>query len=458
MCGVMPVVSSRCQWTSIKLLFGVLPPTITGGARRTSSNWTAGCLYAWKWTLSHSCAPNCTVTRTVAVFWNEGALEEACHNCLLQQPLRNAGSISAADSDAVNSKEDITESTRITDLPHPILALILQNMDFCTQLQSSRVCALWELLLRKDVSNRRNVIVEIGQTPLERYPEKEDPSVEYHSSAYASDPRYQRFVCRLIPTLDRVLTQHTETLTLIEEGPGYERCWWKCAWRLMTMVRVLQAKGIRVPLLIVKNACDPKEKGEHGLTLLELKPMSSNNEQDYVCSMLSQLMTVCQELLLINHTVRIPTGQHSPIMRLFGNDPLQWPDGIDGGQWFHVIRDDRYGPNGPPALLDIIIPLLRIPSTDTAAEQRQRFLSVLNDNCPAVTPRVRKKVKAVHARWVRKWTYPDRWTAIRVFLNLFSGFRSDDSPRSWDAVDLRKIDISMLSKLALTILDGYYKC
>ncbi|XP_055354771.1 uncharacterized protein LOC129600311 [Paramacrobiotus metropolitanus] len=104
----------------------------------------------------------------------------------------------------------------------------------------------------------------------------------------------------------------------------------------------------------------------------------------------------------------------------------------------------------------VIIPCLCFRSSQTPTEHMRILLEALNDQCPAVSQRVFKKVKTIHARWVQTVAYPDQWNSIALFLYLFNHLRPGDAPKEWDTLDLRQLDIAELSPITFAALDGCF--
>ncbi|XP_055333838.1 uncharacterized protein LOC129585247 [Paramacrobiotus metropolitanus] len=106
--------------------------------------------------------------------------------------------------------------------------------------------------------------------------------------------------------------------------------------------------------------------------------------------------------------------------------------------------------------MSIRIPRLLLRCSDGKMHMTSRFMSALNEHCPPITEEMLAKVTAVYERWVRSLQYPDEWQTIRQYLSVFSGFNADGSPRLWQEVDLRLLDASTLSKLAMYGIDEIF--
>ncbi|XP_055328182.1 uncharacterized protein LOC129581237 [Paramacrobiotus metropolitanus] len=204
----------------------------------------------------------------------------------------------------------------------------------------------------------------------------------------------------------------------------------------------LGLKGFHLKRIIGKNPCDGSFCADG--RVFDLK----KNDQSGVfeCSNVSQVLTVSQELLLINYTASNLTGTNSLLDSIFR---------IDGTAWPEVAAELRRFEDSTE--WDVLIPLMRVCCTESAAEHCRRYVTALNENCPNVTQRARAKVTDMHGRWVRKLAYPTEWIHVRWFFALFSSFRSDHSSERWSRADLRELDVSTLSKVAVHILDGCYK-
>ncbi|XP_055351795.1 uncharacterized protein LOC129598075 [Paramacrobiotus metropolitanus] len=121
----------------------------------------------------------------------------------------------------------------------------------------------------------------------------------------------------------------------------------------------------------------------------------------------------------------------------------------------HEQKLMKHLPPTSPALridqMSIRIPRLLLRCSDGTMHLTSRYMCALSEHYPPTTEEMLAKVKAVYARWVRSQEYPDEWQTIRHYLSVFSGFNADGSPRLWQEVYLRLLDVSTLSKLAIYI-------
>ncbi|XP_055350223.1 uncharacterized protein LOC129596863 [Paramacrobiotus metropolitanus] len=317
-------------------------------------------------------------------------------------------------------QHDFSE-TIFRDLPHAITACILGFLDIITQPRISGVCALWKLLCA-DCGVDRHIIFDMRSQDAPK-PGHRKGATEWAYLTY-----------HFISMLDRIITPLTRTLAFVS---GERNISMVSMWPIR---RILQFKRIRVPSIIGQNS--RYSAHPEAWTFRDSCLNSLNDTSNY--SMLSDSGLVCEQLILRNYT-----SQYYGTNILMGwfsrhANRSTWPQ-----------QEDRFRRRSNKFRRFAVLPCLRIRSTDTAAEQGRCYLAAVNDQCPAVSLRVREKIAAVLARWVRTLAYPDDWADIRVFLNVFSSFYPDDSPQRWD-VDLRELDVTMLSNLAAHLLDSHY--
>ncbi|XP_055354642.1 uncharacterized protein LOC129600217 isoform X2 [Paramacrobiotus metropolitanus] len=384
-------------------------------------------------------------------FWTADALKEACLECLTAQKPRIRPGINS-EADIMGTVQPDEEAVHINDLPYPILGHILLHFDVVTQLRLNRVCALWSLLLGEYAASQRQIILTIPRLLAGK-------PVQHEINAECQFHTYQ-----VVSLLDRSLTVSIHTVVLLDDQghsatiskadlSDFERQLnfdrrRECRNMVRLIRHILGAKDRRVPLLVIKNTGDLPEALS---ALMDTGRMPGEEASRYECRGLRQWMTVCRQLLLVDYNAAIPTGSGNSLMdQLFFFAPadLAWLD--DSGQ----RAGDMVKARG--AHLQIRIPFLRFHCTETAAEQSQRFITAVNDNCPPVSQTMTEKVTGMLLRWVRSLAYPDQWTGIRIFLNLFSSVGPDGLPQPWDGADLRQLNAAVLSRLAMHILDEFF--
>ncbi|XP_055354769.1 uncharacterized protein LOC129600307 [Paramacrobiotus metropolitanus] len=364
-----------------------------------------------------------------SMIWNTWTLTEACRTCLSEQQLGMAGQIIPVNCGITTSQLDEGE-INITDFPHPIVSQILYNLDIVTRYVSMRrVCALWRILLQEHAADH-DIVFDVHSLCFKR-PSDREFSVEYVYFAH-----------KIVVLLKDFISPYTRTLIFTDDSQQHHHYTNRCNFQqaLYESTQILKLKAVRLPLLIVKNGGDVAE--DRTQCFLSI---TRNAQGQFGCQQLAWLGSVCDELLLINYTASIPSACNSLLTTLFYHVDHTWLD--DG----HMMRRQDES-----AHLNVVIPFLRFRRTETPAEQCRRFVASVNERCPAVSPEVYAKVKGVHARWVQTLCYPFQWTGIRMFLDLFSCARPGSHPQRWTGVDLRQLDVTMLSPLALHILDGYF--
>ncbi|XP_055348761.1 uncharacterized protein LOC129595705 [Paramacrobiotus metropolitanus] len=367
-----------------------------------------------------------------SMLWDEACLRKACEDYLKENLTVAPRAVGAIPWGTL--QQDAKEMS-ISDLLHPIVASIMGYLDVDSQLRTSRVCALWRSLFLQHVKGRHiqlDLCPACEKTPRElsgQYAEWVDlgPKEEYFI--------YLKY--KLITTLNRVVPARTQMLALTEDRnhahAGFSA-------RLTWISNVLAAMGVRLPVIMVKNG---RESAFWGSCFLCID--CNFHSGTWECKGLAKLMTVCEQLVLVNiATDTLVTGTAYKMLTI-SDLPVEKA----------LMR--QYGSLSNNALCPVTIPRLRFRSVDTSAEQIRILLAAANDQCPAVSQRVYDKVAAVHARWVRSLAYPGQWNGIRVFLQLFNSLRPDDTPQRWDTMDLRLLDVAALTPITFAALNGLYR-
>ncbi|XP_055349267.1 uncharacterized protein LOC129596110 [Paramacrobiotus metropolitanus] len=370
-----------------------------------------------------------------SMFWNGGSLKEACQSYLAVQIFRESlqtGRFVAKSMTTVALRKDLDEMP-IFDLPTAILTSVFLSLDVVSRLRISQVCALWKLISRDYISKHHIIMFTIPSLFATGH---WDDSIDYVLSAITE--------YKLDTMLERTLSHETRAMALVDERTPDERRYDRCdgcerdyGAKMSTIFHALKDKSIRLPMFIAKNVYETAASGYSSFMGLRANEKSGQFE----CLRLSHWMTVCETMVLINYNASSGTGSQS-LLRRTG---LMWPENENA--FMRADGEER---------LDVCIPLVRFRSTETAAVQRRRFLVAANDSCPGVTQQVREKVTLVYARWVCTLAYPEQWAGIRHFFQLFNGVHPDGSPKCWDHIDLRQLDLSCLNKLTLAALNVYY--
>ncbi|XP_055345022.1 uncharacterized protein LOC129592901 isoform X2 [Paramacrobiotus metropolitanus] len=363
------------------------------------------------------CAEMQSDTAGRIMFWNEESLRNAWENYLAEKQRSGSVNVDRTLRNASNYGQQNDVEMSISDLPHPIVTYILLSLDINSQLQASRVCALWRLLAQK-INDTGHIFFDMCTTCTRRPHDEE---------SYAVYTRYLTY--QLVTTLDAVLSGRTHTLALTTSG-NHVHAANDVHAQIWMIKSLLQTKGLCLSGIIVKNClnCD-----QASFLAISRNPRSGYFE----CVSLAELMTVCKDLVLVNYNAAdaITLSAHEILFldRATGKPTSETA----------FLRQDML-----ETRCDVFIPLLRFRSTETTVEQRRGFLAAANAHCPPVSTRVLAKVTAMHARWVQTLAYPDQWIRIRTFLRLFNEFSSNGHPQRWDAMDIRQlpIDIASLTK------------
>ncbi|XP_055345089.1 uncharacterized protein LOC129592955 [Paramacrobiotus metropolitanus] len=310
-----------------------------------------------------------------SMYWNEEFLRKACKDYLIEKQRRGSAN---ADTTPRNTSHHDVEEMSINDLPHPIVLSILLHLDVDSLLQASRVSELWRLLTRK-IRDTGPIVFDMCRTCAMR---------PHDDEAYAAYTRYITY--QMVTTLDGILSGRTRTLVLTADG-NHAHAADDVHAQIRMIKSILQNKGLRLPVMIVKNGlnCDQA-------SFLTFKHNTSSDS--FECVALTELMSVCEELLLVNYNAAdaITLSAQEVLFLDRAAPPYIYETAF--------LRYDIYD-----ARCDVFIPLLRFRCPETTAEQRRIFLATANNNCPPVSLRVLEKAKAIHARWVRTLAYPDQW-------------------------------------------------
>ncbi|XP_055353412.1 uncharacterized protein LOC129599251 isoform X2 [Paramacrobiotus metropolitanus] len=359
-----------------------------------------------------------------SVFWDQLSLEKACKDYIREKLKTICINL---DRTLGKALQHDTEEMSISQLPHPIVSGILLILDVDSQVQTRRVCALWRLLSRNCINNR-HFIFDLCST-CQKKPH-EDASLKCYSD-------YRSY--KLVTVLDGILPGRTHTLT--QDGNHVHTS--RDAFvqqRMWTVQRVLEAKGIRLPVVIVKNGRDCIES-----PLLTVCHDSDTDTFEYPS--LSPMMSVCEELVLSNYNA------WEAILRS-ALEILHWDTGTTSALPLSEMVFTRCEYDGR---CDIIIPLLRFRAAQTAVEQSRLFLAAANQHCMPASQRVLGKVTAIHGRWVQTLAYPEEWISIRIFLKLFNSFHRNYHPQHWNTMDLRLLDVTTLTNVTFAVLDAFFE-
>ncbi|XP_055347112.1 uncharacterized protein LOC129594440 isoform X2 [Paramacrobiotus metropolitanus] len=297
--------------------------------------------------------------------------------------------------------------TDMCHLPLILLTEILEVLDLHTQAQARRVCALWQEILQQPRAAHHISIL------TENFPQTQD-----------GDPHYS--CCRIAMVLSRSITAATKSLTITARAHDWEAE--EFNWHVESFVReLLENMRIMLPFLIIKSFC------------------LRNWDYPYVQGWFHPH---CERLIVDKGEVRDFNYDMCADANLDLDD---LPDVERRFFDWHFSAE--------LVLKGTIMSFPRVVCRwgDGYAEVKRLITWALDRPLPPVSAEGYSHVAAVHARWCSTLAYPQEWKPIRYFLNKFSGFHPDGSPHAWDHVDLRNLDLSQLSKLALWGIYGMFK-
>ncbi|XP_055354747.1 uncharacterized protein LOC129600293 [Paramacrobiotus metropolitanus] len=374
-----------------------------------------------------------------SIFWDEQSLRYACDGYFTLTRMPNR-----VDTTAQQALENGIGEISISDLTHPIIAVVLFNLDVDSQFRTSRVCALWSLISRESI-NHRHILFDLC-TNCDRQPE--DLPERHANDVVDTSVRgeYEEYLAyKLVAALDRAISAQTQTLALRDDGDHCHE--FDLASRMKTTAAVLASKGVRLRKIMLKNAALGSRS--HFLEVDRFFDSFDDANKLIECDGLSEVMAVCEQLVLVNctfsHFIR------RTVMKLVGRAIPRLPDSeVELMRW----NEPDIDPN------PITVPCLRFLSVETATQYAdiRIILAAINDHCPVVSQRVFEKVKAIYARWVETVPYEnDRWDSIDIFLYLFNYLRPGDAPKDWDTMDLRQLDVATWTPITFAALDECYK-
>ncbi|XP_055350243.1 uncharacterized protein LOC129596870 [Paramacrobiotus metropolitanus] len=293
-------------------------------------------------------------------------------------------------------------------LPHPLLNEIFSHLDLHARMRIQRVCALWRILLTRKISHF---------------------SVSLESCIETLFDKCNWYKIALL--LSRTFDSRTQSVVILNCIPGYHD---------LFLTDLLTVMGIKLPLLVLKNSVitqcasvpylPDKLRRKHGATF-----------------QIGLLRNICERILLYNCTVA----------KVFG--PPMYDVFVSNGMGFvplpaHEREAMRFVAQTYDYMLDIdglqiTIPRLHFSCDKGWEHMASRFMWALDNNNPPITDDVYAKVAAVHTRWVDTLAYPEQWETVRSFLCMFSGFDMDGTPRQWDQVDLRDVNVKQFSRMVL---------
>ncbi|XP_055356912.1 uncharacterized protein LOC129602009 isoform X2 [Paramacrobiotus metropolitanus] len=311
----------------------------------------------------------------------------------------------------------LMSTTCISDLTHSLLSDILSHLDLHSRMKTKRVCGLWQLLL-----NSSRMIQHV--------------MISFESCWQLKVDSDNCF--KVASLLSSSVSSATKSLTLLNVFPP------QYGFFLGSMLNALE---IKLPFLMFKDHTDVKP--------LRARQQKQSRLKHGIAVRLTAYKHYCNFVVLKNWTVAALFGQH--LYDILEKEPVSYEPYEPGvtsrllpaheREW--MIRLTCQPDELVIDKLQITIPKVILPCRDGKMHMTSRFMCVLNDNFPPVTQDMVVKVTAVRARWLRTLTYPQDWQSIRSYLLIFSGFHSDGRPKVWDDIDLRCVDLSTWSKLAI---------
>ncbi|XP_055343629.1 uncharacterized protein LOC129591827 [Paramacrobiotus metropolitanus] len=372
--------------------------------------------------------------------WNEEVLKEVCQSFLQEHSVENIAVVpQQLEGGASGGGSKGAEEASIKELAIPILTCILTGVDADahTQLRFSRVCGLWNEVVR--TYGQRVVILDSAQM----WPQRACT----HQFSFEIYPRF----FRLFTAVDHAVTANTAALLLLGDRDELLDDQWGLIdlKQKMKMVRsVLHTKGIHLSLIVVRNkAVVPADPGDRFLAInipYQAEYGIDVADDEYTLRAVSYMMSVCDALVFVNYK-----ASRSILRSARNRMYIRTDENFIPASLYTDWKEDS------PIDVGVTIPLIRFHCDEAATEQRRRFLAAANDNCPAVRQHVREKIAGLFARWAD--TVPDDGRAgMRKFLQLFNSLGAGDDGRQWETLDMRRLDVGLLNNLTFAALNGCY--
>ncbi|XP_055357440.1 uncharacterized protein LOC129602448 isoform X2 [Paramacrobiotus metropolitanus] len=279
----------------------------------------------------------------------------------------------------------------IRDLTPSLLNDILSHLDLHSQMKAKRVCALWQLLLSSS-SIMKHISISLDSC--------------FHLKADGDN------CFKAASLLSRSINTTTVSLTLLSVPPPDSYYF---------LHRLLDVMEIKLPILVLKDHTN-------------LKPIGCYREKQSrlkhgVTSDITLHKHICTFILLQNWKVANLFGRQ--MYEVFEESFYYEPHSgvttrpLPAHERNCMLRLSHESQELAIDQLQITIPKLLLPCSESKMHMTSRLMCALNDNFPPVTEEMLAKVVAVRARWLRTLSYPDDWQSIRNYL-LFQFFRPSD--------------------------------
>ncbi|XP_055351528.1 uncharacterized protein LOC129597859 [Paramacrobiotus metropolitanus] len=305
------------------------------------------------------------------------------------------------------------ETGRFDSLPYCVVEKILCCLDLLSQSTAKSVCTLWRSIL-VDPDASQHLIID---------------TTIFDSTAENSQNHHYRIAV----ALEAAITQQTRSITYISRARHHDYLDddpWENA-----LFHLLQIKGVMLDHLVIKD--------RHArLRVLRAKHLVPTPIYKYTCHHLLRFIPVCRQLILLDCTLKnflynlnYTRGSISDLLPKMG-----------AKAYLSVTCRPRR---------DVAVSQCNLRCSDPPAKLLRTILLAVNSSC-SPDPNIYARVTAIHQRMLQTLSYPNEWAQIREIIQLFNGFRPNGSPQSWQAVDLRDLDVNNLNALTLLALDHIF--
>ncbi|XP_055351551.1 uncharacterized protein LOC129597880 [Paramacrobiotus metropolitanus] len=304
-----------------------------------------------------------------------------------------------------------SQTETINGLPLPVLENVLLGLDLFDRFRAKRVCALWQDVLARPAADR-HLFIDTHQ--IQKFE--------------VSSSRQLDYVFAVL--LEESITIHTRTVSYISSF---------CDDFSKHTAHLLSLKAVKLDRLVIKGGYDWVGIWHH-------QPVAAESSFDWTCNCLKEFFPLCQQLILVKYTLsgvlqtpyRMQFGvTHNPYYKMC----IEWHEDIAHRELF----------------LDVVVSRLTIDCNGSKSQILRAILMASETSFPFVGYAVYERVAAVYQRMLLTLTYPDDWADIRILLQIYNGFWPDGTARNWNDVDLRKLDVTRLTKMTLHVLDAVFR-
>ncbi|XP_055341995.1 uncharacterized protein LOC129590675 [Paramacrobiotus metropolitanus] len=314
--------------------------------------------------------------------------------------------------------DQLNKCVSFNNLPPFLLSEILSFLELHSCVRVKRVCVLWQQLLSSDRATE-HIRVCFGTCA----DATKSGNLNCYKTAYL---------------LSRTVRSNTKSITILNPFLNYNY-----------LSDLLEAMEIKLPVIIFKDYTITDCGNLYSYSKVSRSDGRKLLEWHGATIWLRFYQDSCQRIVLHNWKLSNIFGKAldqiffdfcgSELHALPAHE-VQWMQTLTHESRIDVLGIDK---------IQITIRKLVLDCSVDWESMISKFMWALDSNFAPVADEVYVKVKNVHARWVRTLAFPQEWDTIRVYLSVFSGFHADGTPKFWNEIDLRLVDVYKLSRMAV---------